>query len=209
MRWQGCDGQKGTVPFSLIRKVGTVPLHADGPLYCGYFFDAETRLYLARNRYYNSSTATWINRDPIGYKGGMNLYEYVGDNPLSRTDPFGLRFVGKGMSCTPCIQPHRKCVHNAAAGYAACIAPLVTGGVLELSVCAAACKWAYAGSPFAVGACITACTTGFFMYNYLSLSVCDLALMEAQMKCGNQYNQCAFKERGCGCGPGNENWRPD
>ncbi|MGW8256260.1 MAG: RHS repeat-associated core domain-containing protein, partial [Thermoguttaceae bacterium] len=80
----------------------------DGPLYAGYFFDAETRLYLARNRYYNSSTAAWINRDPIGYKGGLNLYEYCGDNPTNRTDPSGLQLgdfrpspPGEPDSCPP------------------------------------------------------------------------------------------------------------
>jgi len=61
----------------------------DGPLYCGYWFDAETALYQVRNRYYDSSLATFISRDPIGYKGGINLYEYVGDNPTDKTDPDG------------------------------------------------------------------------------------------------------------------------
>jgi RHS repeat-associated protein len=63
--------------------------YTDGPLYCGYFYDADTGLYLARNRYYDSGLSTWINRDPIGYKGGMNLYEYCGDNPINATDPTG------------------------------------------------------------------------------------------------------------------------
>lgn len=61
----------------------------DGPLYCGYFFDAETALYHVRNRYYDSSLSTFVSRDPVGYKGGMNLYKYVGDSPTNRTDPTG------------------------------------------------------------------------------------------------------------------------
>ena len=59
----------------------------DGPLYCGYFFDAETGNDLARNRYYSVTLATWISRDPI--ESGPNLYEYCGDNPLIYTDPTG------------------------------------------------------------------------------------------------------------------------
>ncbi len=32
----------------------------------------------------------WISRDPIGENGGLNLYGYVGGNPVSRIDPLGL-----------------------------------------------------------------------------------------------------------------------
>ena len=35
----------------------------------------------------------WLSRDPIGELGGINLYGYVGNNPMSRVDPFGLRDV--------------------------------------------------------------------------------------------------------------------
>ena len=61
----------------------------DGPLYCGYFFDAETALYQVRNRFYDAGLSTFISRDPVNYRGGFNLYEYVGDSPLAHTDPSG------------------------------------------------------------------------------------------------------------------------
>ncbi len=32
----------------------------------------------------------FINQDPIGFAGGLNLYQYVGNNPLRYTDPLGL-----------------------------------------------------------------------------------------------------------------------
>jgi len=32
----------------------------------------------------------WPNRDPIGELGGLNLYGYVGNDPLNRVDPLGL-----------------------------------------------------------------------------------------------------------------------
>jgi len=31
-----------------------------------------------------------VNRDPIGYRGGMNLFEYVNGMPLDGLDPNGL-----------------------------------------------------------------------------------------------------------------------
>ncbi|MEN6405924.1 MAG: RHS repeat-associated core domain-containing protein [Thermoguttaceae bacterium] len=62
--------------------------YTDGPLYCGYFFDTETRLYQVRNRFYDPSLSTWINRDPAA--ADINLYRYCGNNPINATDPTGL-----------------------------------------------------------------------------------------------------------------------
>jgi RHS repeat-associated protein len=63
-------------------------------LYCGYFFDAETANYLARHRYYNSSLATWISRDPTGYDGNdLNLYRYCDNRVTSTVDPHGTTFM--------------------------------------------------------------------------------------------------------------------
>ena len=67
----------------------------DGPLYCGYFFDAESELYQVRNRYYDSSIGGFVTRDPIGYAArDENLYRYVGGNPMIRVDPSGLEGGG-------------------------------------------------------------------------------------------------------------------
>ena len=40
--------------------------------------------------FYDPNIGRWINRDPIGENGGMNLYGFVGDNPINNVDRFGL-----------------------------------------------------------------------------------------------------------------------
>lgn len=60
------------------------------PLYAGYWWDPELRLYHVRHRVYDPYTSRWLQRDPIGYEGGPNLYQYCGGEPWKYTDPTGL-----------------------------------------------------------------------------------------------------------------------
>lgn len=45
---------------------------------------------LALYRVYDPETGGWLNRDPIGEIGGINLYGYVANNPITWVDIFGL-----------------------------------------------------------------------------------------------------------------------
>jgi RHS repeat-associated protein len=47
-----------------------------------------------RSRQYDPATGKWLQEDPIGIAGGVNLYGYNGNDPNSFGDPFGL--------CPPC-----------------------------------------------------------------------------------------------------------
>ncbi len=47
-------------------------------------------LYYMRARYYDPATGRFISEDPAGFKGGLNLYAYVGGNPVIEIDPTGL-----------------------------------------------------------------------------------------------------------------------
>ncbi len=47
-------------------------------------------LYYMRARYYDANVGRFISEDPIGHEGGLNLYAYVGGNPVMAVDPSGL-----------------------------------------------------------------------------------------------------------------------
>lgn len=42
---------------------------------------------------YHPTTGRFLERDPDGYVDGMNRYEYVRDNPITRTDPLGTQSI--------------------------------------------------------------------------------------------------------------------
>ena len=51
--------------------------------------DQATGLYYYGYRYYDPKTGRWPSRDPIGERGGMNLYGFVGNDGVNQTDILG------------------------------------------------------------------------------------------------------------------------
>jgi hypothetical protein len=49
-------------------------------------------------RYYDPAVGRFINQDPIGFWGGLNLYTYVGNNPMRYIDPLGLEYLDLNFS---------------------------------------------------------------------------------------------------------------
>ena len=77
-------------------------------------YDPESGLYFYRARYYDAKIGRFISKDPIGLEGGINLYAYVGNNPLNSTDPSGLfeykqgvpRATGRLLELLQCIEKY-------------------------------------------------------------------------------------------------------
>jgi RHS repeat-associated protein len=76
-----------------------------------------TGVYYYRARYFMPGTGRFTSEDPIGFPGGVNLYQYAAANPIQHADPSGNSttnapvgpfFIGPGGMCTP-ISCSAKC----------------------------------------------------------------------------------------------------
>jgi len=79
--------------------------------YTGRELDAETGLYYFRARYYDPRSGRFLQKDPIGFRGGINFYAFVGDNPIRFKDPFG-RSCGADKCREEADKAYNKCIAN-------------------------------------------------------------------------------------------------
>ncbi len=93
----GCDAYGNALIFTAADSSGNwwggsatqSNFGANEIIFCGYRLDPEAENYYVRNRFYSPTLGRWLTRDPIGYAGGINLYEYVGGGAVSALDPDG------------------------------------------------------------------------------------------------------------------------
>jgi RHS repeat-associated protein len=64
--------------------------------------DDESDLLYYGYRYYKPSTGTWVNRDPIAEKGGINLYGFSRNDSVNHIDHLGLAYTPPTvLGCIP------------------------------------------------------------------------------------------------------------
>jgi RHS repeat-associated protein len=67
----------------------------------GQYYDKDTALHYNTMRDYDPSIGRYVESDPIGLDGGLNTYLYVVGDPISNTDPDGLRGSSWSRSSSP------------------------------------------------------------------------------------------------------------
>jgi RHS repeat-associated protein len=85
-RWDG-EPFGNTPPTAEVTGAGLFVFNLRFP---GQYYDAETNLAQNLFRDYDQSSGRYVESDPIGLRGGISTYSYVGGNPFSDSDPKGL-----------------------------------------------------------------------------------------------------------------------
>ena len=81
--------------FGLLKVLDAEGDEKDSPalspwLYHGRIYEQSTGLYWMRMRHYSPDLGRFLQPDPAGIAGGINLYAYSNNNPLRFFDPWGL-----------------------------------------------------------------------------------------------------------------------
>jgi RHS repeat-associated protein len=63
--------------------------------FAGGVWDVTTGIVRFGARDYDPQARRWVSKDPIRFGGGLNIYVYVGDDPINKIDPQGTDGLGQ------------------------------------------------------------------------------------------------------------------
>jgi RHS repeat-associated protein len=86
-KWDNADPFGGNAANANPSGLGAFTFNLRLP---GQYFDSETNTHYNYFRDYSPDTGRYIESDPIGLEGGVNLFVYSESDPLRLSDPFGL-----------------------------------------------------------------------------------------------------------------------
>jgi RHS repeat-associated protein len=90
------DAQYSYEPFGAATASGNP---STNPYQFVFHQNDDTGLYYNIARYYSPQLQRFISQDPSGLKGGINLYAYAGNDPVSSEDLDGLSPTAGNNSC--------------------------------------------------------------------------------------------------------------
>ena len=77
-------------PFGNIRSIRGSIADKNPMRFSSRYYEGDTNLYYYSYRHYCPSIKKWLSQDPIGEQGGINLYNFVGNNSIDRIDLLGM-----------------------------------------------------------------------------------------------------------------------
>lgn len=86
-RTDGAGNVIGTQSYDSFGVGTAIP---EGYAYTGREWDLVSQQYHYRFRSYEAAHGRFLSEDPLRHQGGMNLFLYVENNPISKVDPMGL-----------------------------------------------------------------------------------------------------------------------
>jgi RHS repeat-associated protein len=115
------DQHQRTVWSARVSPFGDAEIEPDAEIEChlrfpGHYLDPELGLHLNRFRYYDPRLARYIQSDPWGISGGLNLYAYR-LNPLGEVDVRGLGGSGPEDETPPEDGPSKEGANGSKSGH--------------------------------------------------------------------------------------------
>jgi len=123
-------------------------------------------------RFYDPNTQRWLNRDPIGESGGLNLYALLGNDPINWVDAYGLNTAGLG------------------GGLGAALLATIAGGAEAIAGVAAALAVPAAVVVTAATAAVLVGADGYLLYQTVDLSLDSHKAEQRIRQMQQKFDQC-------------------